>query len=101
MGILYSSLHQQTEACCKDYTTYGASYIACNVREQALQTHGAFAGRMSRWRTGRAKVLAVAVLLGIMWLWLGSGTGNLQPAAHHFVRVDGTQVRGCDETQHW
>jgi hypothetical protein len=71
----------------------------CATREQALQTHGAYAGRMSRWRTGRAKVLAVAVLLGILWLWLGSGSGNLQPAAHHFVRVDGTQVRGCPDTK--
>ena len=69
--------------------------IVQNACEQALQTHGAAAGGMSRWRTGRAKVLAVVVLLGILWLWLGSGTGNLQPAAHHFVRVDGTQVRGC------
>ena len=44
------------------------------------------------WRTRRTKVLAALVLLGILWVWLGSGTGNLQPALHHFVKVDGTQV---------
>lgn len=65
---------------------------SANVRKQALQTHYASAGGMSRRRTGRAKLLATIVLVGILWLWLGSGTGNLQPAAHHFVRVDGTQV---------
>jgi hypothetical protein len=66
--------------------------------KQALQTHGASAGGMSPWHTKRAKVLAAVVLLGIVWLWLGSGTGTLQPALHHFVKVEGTQV---DVTSAW
>lgn len=58
---------------------------------KAFDAHGP--ATLSRWRSRRAKFLAAALVLGALWLWLGSGGGSLVPAAHHFVSVNGTQVR--------
>lgn len=60
--------------------------------EKMRETYGSATAALGCWRTRRIKLLATSLVLVALFVWLGTGTGSLRPAAHNFVSVNGTQV---------
>ncbi len=50
------------------------------------------AGARHIWRSRRARLLAAALTLGVLYLWLTPSSTSLRPAQHNFVSVNGTQA---------